>query len=280
MIKISFPFHDQLNQFSFNMAAPLRFPFCINEISYLWEVGCNGNIVLYISNSTSSSSKMIDLENSDIRTYLLNKVTDVSKQICVEFEKIGFGYEKLKDLDHIAFLEIDTLTLGKIANVFADWLTLDGATVQIGSAVSVGASDAVMAMLQKTATITGNIALEENCGYIGLSDLKSVRYLSIGELDPKILRDIDMMISVFKQFKNIPAALIKEIRINQNEFIDNDMLSVTFSVQTSANNISYVIYQNTANILIETTANISGTAHQLNHGIAHIDILTDAETES
>ena len=282
MIKITFPYNDQLTQFPFYWATPIRFPFYVNEISYLWEVGCgeNGNIVLYISNGTTCSSKKIQIEESNIETYLLNGIADTSKYVLVELAKIGFGHEKICDLDPFAFMDIDDLTLGLIASAFADWITLDGAIVQVGSAVAVGADEGILALLNTTAIATGNIDLDGVNGYLGISGLESSRYISIYELDSRFLKDIDSMISVFRQLENIPASLIKEICIMHDVNIENNMLSMSSNSKINASNITHLLNQNNSHVYKDVCVKVDSAAHHLCCDVVHIGIIVDVEDGS
>lgn len=228
MTKIFFPYNDQPKQFSFKFSEPIRFPFYVNDLVYYWEVGSDGITMYLLNNKIDPDTPIVKdvlLEETGITMYLVNETADTSKHIFVEFAKIGWGMDTLKLLDPLTLGEIDPFTLGEISVCYANWMEIATSVAKTGVAKVVEASNAEMklksdAVLPYTKDIyTGE--LHEKIGIVGLN---SFGRLTIGDLDPHTIGDIDAMLSTFRVFGSIPASLVKEIRITQNNSLNGNIV--------------------------------------------------------
>lgn len=205
MIKITYPYNDQLNQFSFDTAAPIRLQFCTDNISSQVQ------FVVYAKDTSALKQFQFNLNDSPravplyIDDDILDNVTDSWYKILIEFDRVGFGYETLDDLDRATFIGIDYLRLNAIVEKFADWISVCNSTAQTSSAFPVEADNDLLSLLCKSVNISGDIMLEAKGGDIGLSDLHSFAYRLLGEVDPELLIDIDAVIAVFERRTNMSA---------------------------------------------------------------------------
>lgn len=92
----------------------------------------------------------------------------------------------------------------------------------VGSVVE--ASDAEM-QLRSDAVLpyTKDVYTGELHEKIGIVGLNSFGHITLGDLDPHIIGDIDAMLSTLRVFGSIPASLVKEIKITQNNTLCNNI---------------------------------------------------------
>lgn len=258
MTKIFFPYNDQPKKFSFKFPEPIRFPFYVNDLVYWWEADSHGITMYLISDNISPDTpvlKDIMLEETGISMYLVNNVAGTSKHILIEFAKIGWGMDTLGLLDPFTLGEIDPFTLGDISICYANWMNLSNSVVKVGIDPLVKASDVKM-QLDSGAVIpfSKDIYTGELHGGIGLVGLNGMRHLTLGELDPHTIGDIDAMLSTFRVFGSIPASLVKEIRITQKNALHNNDLAPQISFGMNASGIEYFI---TTSKSVESISNIT-----------------------
>lgn len=264
MTKIFFPYNDQPKQFQFKFSKPIRFPFYVNDLVYFWEADAHG-ITLYLHNEVAPTLKNVLLEESGITMYLYNQETKVGKHIYVEFAKVGLGLYTLGDLDPLTLGYIDNFTLGEISNYAADWMMLlqstanvDGHIYSEADNVSMHLDSGIVLPYDKK-IYTGE--LQDKIGIIGLN---SFRNMTLGELDPLDLDNIDVMLSTFRAFGSIPASLVKEIKITHTNILKNNTASPLLDFGVSATGAGMAISNNnlTANGNIITSASEVCMNHQ------------------
>lgn len=295
MTKILFPYIDQ----------PIRFPFYVNDLVYIWEVGSDGIKVQLLNNQIDPKNpliKDITLEDTGISFYLVNEEANTSKHIIVDFDRIGIGFETLGILDPLLLRNVDPFTLGDISIGCADAMRIITPTSSSEVDKDVIGLDSQM-KLDSNCIVQSHknvypINLNDTIGMIGLYDTD---YLTLGDLDSRIFNDIDLMLSVFRVFHNIPAQLVKEIRIRHNNRIDNEVLAPYKDFSTGASGIAYrVLNKNVTalrnvnmsascvgfNISIsgkaENKANVVVSVHHQSHidnGEVTLDIQSDNTTE-
>lgn len=246
MTKIFFPYNDQPNKISFKFSEPIRFPFYVNDLVYYWEVGSDGITMYLLNNQIDPDTPIVKdvlLEETGITMYLVNEQADTSKHIFIEFAKIGMDIDTLGLLDPFTLGEIDPFTLGQISEGYANWMEISASIVKTGVAKVIEASNAEMA-LKSDAVLpydkqiyTGE--LHEKIGIVGLN---SFGHLTLGDLDPHIIGDIDAMLSTFRVFDSIPASLVKEIRITQKNSLNNNTLAPVKEFETNATGINFYAY--------------------------------------
>ena len=244
MTKIFFPYNDQPKQFQFKFPEPIRFPFYVNDLVYFWEADAHG-ITLYLHNEVAPTIKDILLEESGITMYLYNQETKDGKHIYVEFAKVVLGLYTLRDLDPLTLGYIDNFTLGEISNYAADWMMLLQSVVKADGHIYSDA-DSVSMRLDSGAVLpydkkiyTGE--LQDKLGIIGLN---SFRNMTLGELDPIDLDNIDAMLSTFRAFGSILASLVKEIKITHTNVLKNNTASPLADFGVDATGIGIEISNN------------------------------------
>lgn len=267
MTKIFFPYNDQPKQFSFKFSEPIRFPFYVNDLVYYWEVGSDGITMYLLNNKIDPDTPIVKdvlLEETGISMYLVNETADTSKHILVEFAKIGWGMDTLKLLDPLTLGEIDPFTLGEISICYANWMEIATSVAKAGVVKVIEASDAEM-QLKSDAVLpyTKNIYTGELHEKIGIVGLNSFGHITIGELDPHTIGDIDAMLSTFRVFGSIPASLVKEIRITQTNSLNNNIVAPVKEFGVNATGIDYYISAtepvgSSANVALELTEHYIG----------------------
>lgn len=267
MTKIFFPYNDQPKQFSFKFSEPIRFPFYVNDLVYYWEVGSDGITMYLLNNKIDPDTPIVKdvlLEETGISMYLVNETADTSKHILIEFAKIGWGMDTLKLLDPLTLGEIDPFTLGEISICYANWMEIATSVAKTGVVKVIEASNAEM-QLKSDAVLpyTKDIYTGELHEKIGIVGLNSFGRLTIGDLDPHTIGDIDAMLSTFRVFGSIPASLVKEIRITQNNSLNNNIVAPVKEFGISATGIDYYISttesaESSANVALELTEHYIG----------------------
>jgi len=244
MTKIFFPFNDQPKRFPFKLSQPIRFPFIVNDLVYYWDVGTPG-ITLYINSEMvvgdTPTLKDIILEDTGIVVYLHNNDLNISQQINISFEQISAGIHTLGLLDPFTLGDIDYWTLGEISTCCADWLMLKNDPISIVSHIDSQANNVQM-QIDSSCVLPylKNVYLDINQN-INLSGLTNPRYMTLGELDPQILNDIDTMLSTFNILEKIPAYLTKCVYIAHNNILKNNVLPPLFNKETNGSNIGLSI---------------------------------------
>lgn len=228
MNKIFFPYNDQPRQFSFKFSEPIRFPFYVNDLVYYWEVEPDGVTLYLLDNKINPDIPIVKdilLEETGISTYLINGTAGTSKDILAELAKIGWNMDTLELLDDLTLGEIDRFTLGEISICYANWMEIASSVAKSGVAKIIEASDAEM-KLKSDAVLPyiKDVYLDKLDEKIGIVGLNSFGHITIGELDSRTVHDIDAMLSTFRIFNSIPALLVKEIRITQNNLLNNNVV--------------------------------------------------------
>lgn len=236
MIKMFFPYNDQPKKFSFDFKEAIRFPFYVNDLVYFWEVDARG-ITLYLKNNTADTIKDIRIEDAGIVVYLHGNRTQVDKHIIVDCAKIGSGLYELGVLDPITIGDIDALTLGYISTYAADWMELKHSIDLYGVVHSEASHTEMQIESDSVASCSKSIIISEISNDFGLTGLNNQKILTIGDLDPKILNDIDAMMSTFRMLDPIPAYLVKEIRITHDYTISNEDASLSLYKDINGSNI-------------------------------------------
>lgn len=280
MTKIFFPYNDQPKQFSFKFSEPIRFPFYVNDLVYYWEVGSDGITMYLLNNKIDPDTPIVKdvlLEETGITMYLVNETADTSKHILIEFAKIGWGMDTLKLLDPLTLGEIDPFTLGEISICYANWMEIATSVAKTGVVKVIEASDAEM-QLKSDAVLpyTKDICTGELHEKIGIVGLNSFGHITIGDLDPHTIGDIDAMLSTFRVFGSIPASLVKEIRITQNNSLNNNIVAPVKEFGVSATGIDYYISttepaESSANVALELTEHYIG----ITNGTAPLEVTID-----
>lgn len=280
MKKIFFPFCDQPRQLSFQFPNPIRFPFYVDDLVYYWEVNPEGAVLYLINekiNSETPTVKDIILEDTGIEIYLVNEETKAYKHIIVEFAKISKGVHTLGLLDPFTLGVIDGLTLGDISTAFANWMNMYHSIVPTSGSVNVGGSNIDM-QLKHTDFLPHqkNILTGELNGEIGILSMYDQQFITLGELDPYTLNHLDAMLAIFRKFNNIPAHLVKGIKITHNNTVRNNVLAANYDKETNASNIGLSIMSGDTVDMAECLANISMRASDsyisINNGIVSLDI--------
>lgn len=257
MTKIFFPYNDQPRQFSFKFSEPIRFPFYVNDLVYYWEVGSDGITMYLLNNKIDPDTPIVKdvlLEETGITMYLVNETADTSKHILVEFAKIGWGMDTLKLLDPFTLGEIDPFTLGEISICYANWMEITTSVAKTGVVKVIEASDAEMQLKSDCVLpYTKDIYTGELHEKIGIVGLNSFGHITLGDLDPHTIGDIDAMLSTFRVFGSIPASLVKEIRITQNNSLNNNSVNPIKEFGAEASGIDY--YINAKKIAINSNVN-------------------------
>lgn len=218
MAKLFFPFTDQPKKFPFVCDKPIRFPFLIENLLYVWEITAQGAYLRIHSadiTKTNPIVKDIMLENSGITFYLDNSQlglgTAANKSIYITFEQLGMGIHTLGLLDGLYLGGIDNLTLGEISQRSANWLAMGGHISDMCSEIESSASHTgfkINSEAQVSYSKTAYISIDDKAAITGL---QSVREATLGDIDGVFLRDLDSMLHTFYMFGNIPAALVKGI---------------------------------------------------------------------
>lgn len=244
MTKIFFPFNDQPKRFPFKLSQPIRFPFIVNDLVYYWDVGTPG-ITLYLNSEmvvgNTPTLKDIILEDTGIVVYLQNNELNISQQINISFEQISAGVHTLGLLDPFTLGDIDHWTLGEISTCCADWLMLKDNPISIVGEIDSNASNVQM-QIDSSVVLPYDknvyLDIEQN---INISGLSNPRYMTLAELDPQTLNDIDAMLSTFNVLEKIPAYLTKCVYISHNNILKNNALSALSDKEVNGSNISLSI---------------------------------------
>lgn len=285
MTKIFFPYNDQPKKFSFKFSEPIRFPFYVNDLVYYWEVGSDGITMYLLNNQIDPETPIVKdvlLEETGITMYLVNDTADISKHILIEFAKIGWGMDTLKLLDPLMLGTIDPFTLGDISICYANWMNMTTSVAKSGVVKVVEASDAEMqlrsdAVLPYTKDVyTGE--LQEKIGIVGLN---SFGHITLGDLDPHIIGDIDAMLSTFRVFGSIPASLVKEIKITQSNALYNNVTAPLKDFTASASGITYSIQSNNSAVASISNVALKEIEHYvgISNGVLSLEILADSAEE-
>lgn len=200
---------------TFRDSPTIQFPIIIDGgFKFDLSVDANG-ITFYLDNAKTHLIKGGDLSARGIEMYLINEQTGTHKRVYVDFKQLGLGLYLLEMVDSLTLGELDQYTLGDISYCFADWKQLRYSVLTLGSdtiIVPVGTSAHLIGRLTSPEK---NVELGNLHSSIGLSDLGNIRHMTLGELDPKLIADIDLMSSVFRTFGNTPAVLVREITVTE-----------------------------------------------------------------
>lgn len=225
MAKIFFPYVDRPKKFPFLLGRDIRFPFIIDDLVYYWTLNAEG-ITLYLHNDKATAFKDIVLEDTGITFYLSNgsvgtKAT-LAKALYIEFEQIGKGIHTLGRLDPLTLNNIDLFTLGEITDASANWKALRDAVVTAVSNIASKGDDLQM-RLSSNAIVTAEKAIftGELSSFIYATGLRKQRIMALGELDPHVLEDIDMMLATFRAFGDVPASAVKYIGVTNRKMLQS-----------------------------------------------------------
>lgn len=237
MTKIFFPYNDQAKKLSFNVQDTISFPFYLNDIEFYWELGTHGVTIYLLNNQLPNTAIIKDIfaEGAKITMHLVNEELDIRKHIFVEFAKIGFEMATLGLLDPLTLGDIDSITLGNISESYADWINMITSVARADISQTAELSEIGMQLKSNSVLpYSKNVCMEELSDKIGLTGLNKMGCVALGELDPNVLESIDAMSVAFRVFGNIPASLVKEIRITHSETtIQNGILSLDIVAEST-----------------------------------------------
>lgn len=255
MAKIFFPYIDRPKEFPFlvdwqiHFPYPLDrqiwFPFIVGDWAYYWTLTTEG-VTLYLGTEDIPANmpvlKDILLEDTGIAFYLengsLEAQTSLSKMVYVEFEQIGKGVHTLSRLDPLTLGDIDPYTLGDISNVSANWKALRNAVVAAARDIAAQGGDVEMRLGSDTVVETGKAVFTGMLSsFIHTTGLARQRTMTLGELDPHVLEDIDMMLTTFRVFEDVPASIVKFIGVAHREALKNALAQNAASLSILANAI-------------------------------------------
>lgn len=229
MAKIFFPYIDRPKEFPFLLGRRIRFLFIVEDLVYYWEFTMEG-ATLYLNSGDISKQtpilKDILLEDTGITFYLANDslavVTPLVQAVYIEFEQIGKGVHTLGRLDPLTLGDIDPFTLGDISNVSANWKALRNAIVTAVSNITAEGGDLRMRLNSEAVVATEKaIFTGELSSFTYMTGLRKQRGMTLGELDPHVLEDIDMMLTTFRVFEDVPASVVKIINVTHRKMLKN-----------------------------------------------------------
>lgn len=245
MAKIFFPYIDRPKEFPFLLGRPIRFLFIVENLVYYWEFTMEGTTLYLHSDDISEKTpvlKDILLEDTGITFYLENgslaSQTSIAKAIYIEFEQIGKGVHTLGRLDPLTLGDIDPFTLGEISNVSANWKALRNAIVSAVSNIFAEGGDWQMRLNSDAVVATEKaIFTGELSAFTYMTGLRKQRGRTLGELDPYALEDIDMMLTTFRVFEDVPAHLIKYIGVTHRDMLRSALAATEPSINIYPNAI-------------------------------------------
>lgn len=225
MAKIFFPYIDRPKEFSFLLGRQIRFPFIVEDLVYYWTFTTEG-ITLYLHSEDITEQtpilKDILLEDTGITFYLANgsvgAQATLSEVVYIEFEQVGHGIHTLGRLDPLTLGEIDPFTLGEITDVSANWKALRNAIVAAVSNIT-SRGDNLQMLLESDSVVATEKAIFTGklSSFIHTTGLRKQRTMTLGELDPHILEDIDAMLMTFRVFENVPASVVKSVSLTDHK---------------------------------------------------------------
>ena len=229
MAKIFFPYIDRPKEFPFLMGRRIRFLFIVEDLVYYWEFTMEGATLYLHSGDISNQTpilKDILLEDTGITFYLANDSlavdTPLIQAVYIEFEQIGKGVHTLGRLDPLTLGDIDPFTLGDISNVSANWKALRNAIVTAVSNIVAEGGDLRMRLNSEAVVATEKaIFTGELSSFTYMTGLRKQRGMTLGELDPHVLEDIDMMLTTFRVFEDVPASVVKIINVTHRKMLKN-----------------------------------------------------------
>ena len=229
MAKIFFPYIDRPKEFPFLMGRRIRFLFIVEDLVYYWEFTMEGATLYLHSGDISKQTpilKDILLEDTGITFYLANDSlavdTPLIQAVYIEFEQIGKGVHTLGRLDPLTLGDIDPFTLGDISNVSANWKALRNAIVTAVSNITAEGGDLQMRLNSEAVVATEKaIFTGELSSFTDMTGLRKQRGMTLGELDPHVLEDIDMMLTTFRVFEDVPASVVKIINVTHRKMLKN-----------------------------------------------------------
>lgn len=229
MAKIFFPYIDRPKEFPFLMGRRIRFLFIVEDLVYYWEFTMEGATLYLHSGDISKQTpilKDILLEDTGITFYLANDSlavdTPLIQAVYIEFEQIGKGVHTLGRLDPLTLGDIDPFTLGDISNVSANWKALRNAIVTAVSNITAEGGDLRMRLNSEAVVATEKaIFTGELSSFTYMTGLRKQRGMTLGELDPHVLEDIDMMLTTFRVFEDVPASVVKIINVTHRKMLKN-----------------------------------------------------------
>ncbi len=229
MAKIFFPYIDRPKEFPFLLGRQIRFPFIVEDLVYYWTFSTEGiTLYLHSENITKQTPILKDilLEDTGITFYLANDSigtqATLAKAVYIEFEQIGKGIHTLGRLDPLILGDIDPFTLGEITHVSANWKALRNAIVTAISNITSEGNDLQMKLNSDAVVATEKaIFTGELSSFIYTTGLRKQHVMTLGELDPYVLEDIDMMLMTFRVFEDVPASLVKGIGVTHRNMLKN-----------------------------------------------------------
>lgn len=287
MAKIFFPFIDQPKQFPFLYGRSIRFPFIVENLVYYWDFNTQG-ITLYLNSQDMTPDapvlKDILLEDTGITFYLDNSNsgagTSLVKSVLVTFEQIGRGLQTLGMIDPLTLGDIDPFKLGEISTISADWMALKTSIVSTAKKIIEDGGDIQMCLGSNTtiavdrAVFTGELS-----SVFYLTGLQKYRTAVLGELDPRILDDIDVMLSTFGAFEDVPASLVKGIYVSDVNALRNTVRDclVDVRIDSIASKSTMAIVNGSCAIELNNTENIAPEEIAMTISNSDIEITLDDE---
>lgn len=213
MISITYPYSNQLNQFSFCVSGSIPLEFRVDDREHVinFPFCATGDAIVnkfhfYINNVPYSIHFPIYVDDVTLDT-----VVDAWHILLTYFAQIGYGYETLGDFDNMLLYRIDPVSLASLTESYADWLNLDSSHAIISSTILSWATNNGLMLFGDRANTDAEISMDASDSNLGLSGIHSFRYMCLGELDPLIFAELDEMISTFESVINLKPSIETEI---------------------------------------------------------------------
>lgn len=224
MTKIFFPFRDtsrftlayrDLIDMTFRESPGVRFPIVI-EGGFKFDLSVDADgITLYLINAKTPLVTGADISANGIEMYLKNDTLGTFKRVYVDFKQLGLGLHQLGMIDLLTLGELDPYTLGDISYCFADWKRLQYSVISLGKDTIIFPEDTPTYLINGLINPEKNVEIGNLHSSFGLSDISTMRHMTLGELDPRLIADIDTMASVFQTFGKVPAVLVQEVTVSE-----------------------------------------------------------------
>lgn len=224
MTKIFFPFKDtsrfsfayrDLIDMTFRDSPAIRFPIII-EGGFKFDLSVDANgITIYLVNAKTPAIKKVGTSAGGIEMYLKNELTDTYKRVYVDFKQLGLGLHLLGMVDALTLGELDPYTLGDISYCFADWKRLQYSVLTLGTDTIIVPVGTETYLINNLISPEKNVEITNLHSFFGLSDISNMRHMTLGELDPELIADIDLMASIFQTFGKTPAVLVQEVTVTE-----------------------------------------------------------------
>lgn len=229
MIEINFPYKREPNslifpypflpeKIDFLYRKNISFHLLIENFLFEWSMIPKGICMRLISDAYSFEKSFASFESFAMpdgiaMTLSVGEVSFLStgSVLSLKFRNLGVGIRTLEDMSSYTLQELKDIPLGLLFSSVSSWLRMSESEASLQSEITIRICGNIFVLRNEIDSIARNIYAGQLGSASGLSDLRSVRGMTLGELAPYTLGELWNLPISFWVYEDISAQLVRHM---------------------------------------------------------------------